>query len=59
MQGGLLLDVVVAQGATVLELLACKDQTLLVGRDPGRKLGTAVAIKQHVQQTLPCPGSLP
>jgi len=32
-QGGLLLDVVVGQCTTVLELLASKDQTLLVGRD--------------------------
>ena len=33
MEGGLLLDVVVGQGTTILELLASKDQTLLVGRD--------------------------
>ena len=33
-KGGLLLDVVVCQSATVLELLAGKDETLLVGRDP-------------------------
>ena len=30
-ESGLLLDVVVAEGATVLELLACEDQALLVG----------------------------
>merc|ERR1719512_345189 len=34
MEGGLLLDVVIGQRATVLQLLACEDQTLLVGRDP-------------------------
>ena len=33
MQGRLLLDVVVAQGATVFELLAGEDETLLVRRD--------------------------
>jgi len=32
-QGGLLLNVVVCQGAAVLQLLAGKDETLLVGRD--------------------------
>jgi hypothetical protein len=33
MESALLLDVVVRQGAPVLELLACEDQTLLVRRD--------------------------
>ena len=33
MECGLLLDVVVAESAAVLELLASKDQTLLIGRD--------------------------
>jgi hypothetical protein len=32
-EGGLLLDVVVGQGAAVFELLAGKDEALLVGRD--------------------------
>ena len=32
-EGGLLLDVVVGEGAAVLELLAREDQPLLVGRD--------------------------
>jgi len=32
-QGGLLLDVVVSQGATILKLLTSKDQTLLVRRN--------------------------
>merc|ERR1719384_756306 len=32
-KGGLLLDVVIAQGTSILELLASKDQTLLVRRD--------------------------
>ena len=33
MEGGLLLDVVVGQGASVLQLLPGEDETLLVGRD--------------------------
>ena len=36
-EGGLLLDVVVAEGAAILKLLASKDQALLVGRDPGER----------------------
>ena len=34
MEGGLLLDVVVGQGAAVLQLLAGEDETLLVRGDP-------------------------
>ena len=33
MDGGLALDVLVSQGAAVLQLLADKDQALLLGRD--------------------------
>ena len=33
-QGGLLLDVVVSEGAAVLELLAGEDQSLLIGGMP-------------------------
>ena len=33
MKGGLLLDVVVAQGPTVFELLPCKNETLLIWRN--------------------------
>ncbi len=33
MEGGLLLDVVVGESSSVLELLSGKDQSLLVGRD--------------------------
>merc|ERR1712189_73161 len=33
MEGGFLLNVVVGQSATILQLLARKDQTLLIGRD--------------------------
>ena len=35
-EGGLLLDVVVAKGAAVFELFAGEDQTLLVGGNPTR-----------------------
>ena len=38
-KSGLLLDVVVAESATVFELLASKDQTLLVGRDTTQPSG--------------------
>ena len=31
MQGGLFLDVVIAESATILKLLACEDQALLIG----------------------------
>ena len=41
MQRALLLDVVVTQGAAVLELLAGKDEALLVGRDALLALGEA------------------
>ena len=39
-QGGLLLDVVVCQGAAILQLLAGEDQALLVRRDPCKQLST-------------------
>jgi hypothetical protein len=32
-QGAFLLNVVIAEGATILELLASEDQTLLIWRD--------------------------
>jgi hypothetical protein len=37
-EGGLFLDIVVRQGATILKLLASKEQTLLVGRDTNREV---------------------
>jgi hypothetical protein len=33
MKGGLLLDVVIGEGSSILELLSSEDETLLVGRD--------------------------
>ena len=32
-ESGLLLDVVIAESATILKLFACEDQSLLIGRD--------------------------
>jgi hypothetical protein len=37
MEGRLLLNVVVGEGAAILELLAREDEALLIGRDAGRK----------------------
>ena len=49
-QGRLLLDVVVAQSATILELLSGEDQALLVGRDTGssQSLHDRLLIKSNV-----------
>ena len=44
MQGGLLLDVVVAQGAAILELLASEDKTLLVRRNAFLVLNLALDV---------------
>jgi hypothetical protein len=42
-KGGLFLDIVVRQGAAVLELLAGEDQTLLVGRNTKGRVQSATA----------------
>ncbi len=42
---GLLLDVIVAQGATILQLLASKDQTLLIRRDTLQNTLSPLIIK--------------
>ena len=60
MEGRLLLDIIIAEGATVFELLSGKNQALLVGWDAGHKdmvnqersLGG-----KYVGRTPPCPGS--
>ena len=44
MQGRLLLNVVVTQGATILELFASEDETLLVGRNAFLILDLALDI---------------
>ena len=48
-KGGLLLDVVVAEGAAVLELLAGEDQALLVGRDALLVLDLGLDIVDRVR----------
>jgi hypothetical protein len=49
MKGGLLLDVVVRQSATVLELLASEDQALLVRRDALLVLNLALDIVDGIR----------
>lgn len=49
MESTLLLDVVVGQGATVLELLAGEDQALLVGRDALLVLDLALDIVNRIR----------
>ena len=49
MQGRLLLDVVVAQGATVFELLAGEDKTLLIRRDALLVLDLALDVVDGIR----------
>ena len=51
MKRGLLLDVVVRQCATILELFAGEDETLLVWRNPFFILNTKLGIYRNVIQT--------
>ena len=48
-KGALLLNVVVAQSATILELLACKDKALLVRRDALLVLNLALHIVDGIR----------
>merc|ERR1712086_678572 len=48
-EGGLLLDVVVREGAAVLELLARKDEALLVRRDPFLVLDLGLDVLDRVR----------
>ena len=50
MKGGLLLDVVVSQGAAILELFAGKDKALLVGRDSLLVLNLALHVLDGVRR---------
>ena len=59
MKGRLLLDVVVAKSAAVLELLAGEDQALLVRRDARAKREIDADDEQSILRTPPCPGSWP
>ena len=47
-KGGLLLDVVVREGAAVLELLAREDETLLVRGDACERRGRASSLSRRV-----------
>jgi len=49
MEGRLLLDVVVGQGATVFKLFSGEDQTLLVRRDPFFVLNLAFDIVDGIR----------
>jgi len=49
-EGGLLLDVVVSQGAAILELLASEDETLLVRRDALLILDLGLNIVDRVRR---------
>ena len=48
MKGGLLLDVVVREGAAVLELLAREDETLLIRGDACERRGRASSLSRRV-----------
>lgn len=54
MEGGLLLDVVVAEGAAILELLAGEDQALLVGGNAIGNMIVSTTLHGH-----PLPGTHP
>ena len=47
-KGGLLLDVVVREGAVILELLAREDETLLVRGDACERRGRASSLSRRV-----------
>jgi hypothetical protein len=44
---GFLLDVVVGQGATVFQLFACEDKTLLIWRDSWNSRGKTLLAKAY------------
>ena len=59
-KGGLLLDVVVGQRAAILELLASKNQALLVRRDAALESTAAQSSRaRQRERTPPYPGSSP
>ena len=49
MQGGFFLDVVVAEGSAILELLAGEDKTLLIGRDSFLVLDLSLDVLDRVR----------
>jgi hypothetical protein len=59
-KGRLLLDVIVGERATVLELLSGEDEALLVGRDAARDGSVSCSlVSSEAERTPPCPGSWP
>lgn len=44
MQGALLLDVIIREGATILELFTSENETLLIGRDTFLVLNLALDV---------------
>ena len=53
MEGGLLLDVIIRQGASILKLLAGKDETLLIRRDANGKLSLSPPEKDWRRGAYP------
>jgi hypothetical protein len=53
----LLLDVIVREGTAILELLASKDESLLVGRDTVQAYQPCLFHYSPTPLTLPCPES--
>ena len=49
MEGGLLLDVVVGEGTSILELLSCEDETLLIRRDSFLVLNLGLDVVNSVR----------
>ena len=49
MEGRFLLDVVVRHGTVILELLACKDESLLVGRDALLVLNLGLDVRDGIR----------
>jgi hypothetical protein len=49
MKGGLLLDVIVAEGATIFELFAREDETLLIRRDALLVLDLSLYVVDRVR----------
>ena len=48
MKGGFLLDIVVGEGASILELLSSKDKTLLIWRNALRVLNLSLDVVDSV-----------
>ena len=52
MEGALLLDVVVGEGAPVLQLLPGKDESLLIGRNPLLVLNKRVVVRRIIRARM-------